>query len=53
MGWVRYDSVSDGDFLFPDVDSAFSFFSQVGVDMSEQPCPEAEAQPHGEVAPEA
>lgn len=50
MGWVRYDSVNDGDFLFPDVDSAFSFFSKAGIDMSEQSCPEAEGQQHGEAA---
>jgi hypothetical protein len=53
MGWVRYDSVSDGEFLFPDVDSAFSFFSKAGVDISEQRCQEAEAQQRDEVAPEA
>ena len=53
MGWVRYDTVSDGDFLFPDVDSAFSFFSEAGTDVKEQQWQGPDAQERGEAIPEA
>jgi hypothetical protein len=36
MGWLHYDSVTDGDFFFTDVDSAFSFFVRTGYGIYEQ-----------------
>jgi hypothetical protein len=30
LGWIAYRSIVDGDFFFPDAESAFHFFLKVG-----------------------
>jgi len=48
-GWLPYSSVGDGDFFFPDADSAFDYFLQTGYGTLEEcmdldyegPCSEA------------
>ena len=44
MGWLRYDAVADGDFLFPDAEAAFTFYTKAGCGVYEQHWQNAKAQ---------
>jgi hypothetical protein len=44
MGWVRYDAVGDGNFLFPDANTAFWFYMKGACGVYERYWKDAEQQ---------